>query len=112
MRGCDADANRRALYAAVLAVAVAGAAVAPMAALAAAPALILALLLVRGIFPGEAAIERCRRWLNDKPRRAPAAFADTAGRPIRRLAGWLIAFALAMRPPPAAGLARTAGCSA
>jgi hypothetical protein len=70
-------------------------------ALALGPAVLLLVLLRHGIAPGEELIERLRRrWV---ARRARAAL--SVPRPRLRLfvrpAGRMVAFALAMRPPPA-----------
>lgn len=73
-----------------------------------APALLLLSLLLRGRFVGERQIERLRtaldrRWA--RRRRVPAVRVRSTGlpRPARVLprGGWLIATALAVRPPPA-----------
>jgi len=75
--------------------------VAPRLVLLFAPALVLALMLVLGRFPGERVVHRLRAR-----RRAPAARSRPESvslpRPLLRVrqAGVTLAFSLAMRPPP------------
>ena len=76
--------------------------VAPAFALAVAPVLVLVAALISGTFPGEDLIDRIREQRSVRPSsrrcgRAPRPRAVAYVRP----AGRLLAFALAMRPPPA-----------
>lgn len=89
--------------AALLAVMAATADAAPQIALLLAPFFLLVLLLSLGFFPGEELIERLRaaRWTSPVTRRAPRAARPYAPPVVRRV-GRAFAFALAMRPPPAA----------
>ena len=76
---------------------------APQIALLLAPFFLLVLLLSLGFFPGEELIERLRaaRWTSPAARRAPRVGRLYAAPVVRRV-GRAFAFALAMRPPPAA----------
>jgi hypothetical protein len=94
-------ALRRLLPLALLAGAVVLVVVAPVFALTMAPAFFLLLLLANGIMPCEQLIVRHR--LRRTRRRRPPVMHRARRRPgIARAAGHLLAFALAMRPPPAA----------
>lgn len=78
--------------------------VAPSLALFMAPAAMLLLLLVNGRMPGEQVLTRLRERRRRAPRRRPAS-ALVPGLPVVvRRTGRRIAFALAVRPPPAVSL--------
>lgn len=75
---------------------------APQVALLLAPAFLLLLVLVVGVFPGEEAIARARRRrARSRRSRAPGRVLRPALPDVPRPAGLARAFALAMRPPPA-----------
>lgn len=75
---------------------------APQVALLLAPALVLLLILVVGVFPGEEAIARARsRRARSRRSRAPGRVLRPVLPDVPRPAGLALAFALAMRPPPA-----------
>lgn len=77
----------------------------PDVALLLAPALLLLLVLVVGVFPGEEAIARARaRRTRARPSRAPGRVLRPVLPDVVRPAGAALAFALAMRPPPAVAL--------
>ncbi|WP_349239878.1 hypothetical protein [Patulibacter sp. SYSU D01012] len=81
--------------------------VAPGTALLLAPALLLVLILVVGVFPGEEALARARaRRLRARRVRAPGRLPRPVLPDVARPTGVTRAFALAMRPPPAAVAAR------
>jgi hypothetical protein len=66
------------------------------------PAFLLLLILVVGVFPGEEAIARARaRRAKARRSRAPGRVAVPVLPDVVRPAGLALAFALAMRPPPA-----------
>jgi hypothetical protein len=74
----------------------------PDVALLLAPALLIVLVLAVGVFPGEEAIARARaRRMRARPSRAPGRILRPALPDVARPAGAALAFALAMRPPPA-----------
>lgn len=74
----------------------------PDVALLLAPAFVLLLVLVVGVFPGEEAIARARaRRTRARPSRAPGRTPRPVLPDVVRPAGAALAFALAMRPPPA-----------
>ena len=81
--------------------------VAPQTALMLGPALLLLLVLVVGVFPGEQALARARdrRWRARRVR-APGRTPRPALPDVARPSGVTRAFALAMRPPPAVAPAR------
>lgn len=81
--------------------------VAPQTALMLGPALLLLLVLVVGVFPGEEALARARdrRWRARRVR-APGRAPQPALPDVPRPSGVTRAFALAMRPPPAVAPAR------
>ncbi|MDO9406965.1 hypothetical protein [Patulibacter sp.] len=80
---------------------------APQVALLLGPAFLLLLILVVGVFPGEEAIARARaRRSRARRTRAPVRVAPPALPDVARPAGAALAFALAMRPPPAAAVCR------
>lgn len=85
---------------AVLVALVAGLLVAPSVGLLLAPAAALLLLLAHGLFVGEDLLERLRTRRSPSRRRRPSAVRVPATPRIVRRAGRLIAFALAVRPPP------------
>jgi len=89
--------------AALLAVMAATADAAPQIALLLAPFFLLLLLLSFGVFLGEDLLERlrARRWTSSLRTREPRARRPYAATVVRRV-GRSFAFALAMRPPPAA----------
>lgn len=89
-----------ALTAALLALA-AGLLVAPSVGLLLAPAAALLLLLAHGVFLGETLIERLRTRRSPARRRAARAVRPPAVPLVVRRTGRLLAFALAVRPPPA-----------
>lgn len=67
------------------------------------PALLLLLILAVGVFPGEEAIARARaRRARARRSRAPGRVTAPVLPDVLRPAGAKLAFALAMRPPPAA----------
>lgn len=67
------------------------------------PALLLLLTVAVGLFPGEEAIARARaRRAKARPTRAPGRVARPVLPDVVRPVGVALAFALAMRPPPAA----------
>jgi hypothetical protein len=80
---------------------------APPTALMLGPALLLLLVLVVGVFPGEEALARARdrRWRARRVR-APGRVPRPALPDVPRPSGVTRAFALAMRPPPAVAPAR------
>jgi hypothetical protein len=80
---------------------------APETALVLGPALLLLLVLVVGVFPGEEALARARdrRWRARRVR-APGRASRPALPDVARPSGISRAFALAMRPPPAVASAR------
>lgn len=84
-------------------VVLAGAALAsPSVALLLAPALVLLATLAAGLFPGEETIARARaRRMRARPVRAPGRIARPKLRDVVRPAGVTLAYALAVRPPPA-----------
>lgn len=93
---------RSAVYAAVLLALAAGFVTAPSVALLLAPAAALLLLLAHGIFPGEQLIERLRAHrARHRPRRRLLPVARPVAPATIRRTGRHIAFALAVRPPPA-----------
>jgi hypothetical protein len=65
------------------------------------PAIGLALALAMGMFPGEQAIERLRSARRTPGKRRSSVIARPATPAVVRRVGRLLAFALAMRPPPA-----------
>jgi len=65
------------------------------------PALLLLVLLSGGLFPGEQVIERLRARYEKRRARPEARPASPTARVFVRRTGRLIAFALAVRPPPA-----------
>jgi hypothetical protein len=67
-----------------------------------APAVVLLMLLLHGIAPGEALIERLRRRFVAVRERAASCLPRPRLRLVVRRVGRLLAAALAMRPPPAA----------
>ncbi len=74
----------------------------PHVALLLAPALLLLLILVVGVFPGEEAIARARaRRARARRSRAPGRVPAPVLPDVVRPTGLALAFALAMRPPPA-----------
>jgi hypothetical protein len=75
--------------------------VAPGPALMLVPAAILAVLLLRGMFPGEKVIERLARAVRRRVTRPVSIQLPRARALALHRVGRLIAFALAMRPPPA-----------
>jgi hypothetical protein len=92
------------LFAALAVLAALGLAVveSPHVALLLAPALLLLLVLVVGVFPGEEAIARPRaRRATARRSRAPGRTPAPVLPDVVRPAGLALAFALAMRPPPA-----------
>ena len=76
--------------------------VAPGPALMLVPAAILAVLLLRGMFPGEQVIERLARAVARRIARPASIHVPRARAIALHRVGRLIAFALAMRPPPVA----------
>jgi hypothetical protein len=94
-------ALRRLLPLTLLAGAVVLVVVAPVFALTMAPAFFLLLLLANGIMPCEQLIVR-HRLRRARRRPAPASHCARRRAVVVRPAGHLLAFALAMRPPPAA----------
>jgi hypothetical protein len=94
---------RFALLSALLVVALVAADVSPAFALSLVPVLGLVAALVAGAFPGEALIDRLRerRAVPARPRRAPRVARMRRPDHVRPV-GRAAAFALAMRPPPAA----------
>jgi hypothetical protein len=74
----------------------------PQVALLLGPAFLLLLVLIVGVFPGEEAIARARaRRFRSRPSRAPGRVALPVLPDVVRPVGVALAFALAMRPPPA-----------
>lgn len=74
----------------------------PQVALLLGPAFLLLLILVVGVFPGEEAISRARsRRARARRPRAPGRVARPVLPDVVRPVGAALAFALAMRPPPA-----------
>ena len=103
MRRPALAARTRALAFAGAVVAIAAAfAIAPGFAVALAPAAGMLLLLVHGFFPGEETIGRLRARRRAPARRPAAATPRPALPVLLRRTGRRIAFALAVRPPPAA----------
>jgi hypothetical protein len=79
----------------------------PHVALLLSPALVLLVLLSGGLFPGERALERLRARY-EQPRNRPLARPTAPPAPMFvRRTGRLIAFALAVRPPPRIAAALT-----
>jgi hypothetical protein len=96
-----ARGRRGPALAAALVVVGLGALLAPAAALMAAPTLALALALMAGWLPGEAAIERLRRRRASAPRRRAAPSIEAGRTSARGPRGRIvICFSLANRPPP------------
>ncbi len=74
----------------------------PAVALLLAPALVLLATLAAGVFPGEETLARVRaRRMRSRPVRGPARIAGPALADIVRPVGITLAYALAVRPPPA-----------
>lgn len=92
---------RAGAFAAVLLTLAAALFMAPSVGLLLAPAATLLLLLAHGVFLGEDLIERLRTRWSPSRRRRPQALQAPATPPVLRLTGRHIAFALAVRPPPA-----------
>lgn len=92
---------RAGAFAAVLLTLAAGLVVAPSVGLLLAPAAALLLLLAHGVFLGEDLIERLRTRRSPSRRRRPQAVRPPAMPVVLRRTGRRIAFALAVRPPPA-----------
>ncbi len=65
------------------------------------PALLLAFALINGMFPGERVIERLRARYEARRIRPVASPSRPQTPLLARRTGRLMAFALAMRPPPA-----------
>ena len=65
------------------------------------PAVALGIVLLAGLFPGEAAIERLRDARSTPRMRGPSTIRRPSSPAIVRRVGRLMAFALAIRPPPA-----------
>lgn len=86
---------------AVLLTLAAGLLVAPSVGLLLAPAAALLLLLAHGVFLGEDLIDRLRTRRAPTRRRARRTVQPPAAPVVVRRTGRLIAFALAVRPPPA-----------
>jgi len=83
------------------------AALSPSVALLLAPALVLFAALVLEVFPGERTLVRARaRRLRRQVVRAPRSLPRPVVATLVRPAGRTLAFALAMRPPPAAPASR------
>lgn len=77
--------------------------ISPSVALLLAPALVLLAVLAAGVFPGEEALARARgRRMRTRPVRGPARIARPVLDDIVRPVGIALAYALAVRPPPAA----------
>lgn len=88
---------------AVVALLVGVALASPSVALLLAPALVLLVFLAAGLFPGEEQLARARsRRMRARPVRAPGRIARPVLRDIVRPVGITLAYALAVRPPPAA----------
>lgn len=76
---------------------------APSVGLILAPPLVLFLVLAVGLFPGEDVLARAReRRMRRRPVRAPRRVLRPVLAELLRPAGNTLAYALAMRPPPAA----------
>ncbi len=75
----------------------------PSVALLLAPGLVLMATLAAGLFPGEETIARARarRMVRARPVRGPGRIATPKLRDVLRPAGVTLAYALAVRPPPA-----------
>ncbi len=102
MRRPAATSRTRALaYAGVVVALAAAFCIAPGMAVALAPAALLLLLLVHGLFPGEEAIERLRGRMQVRAVRPVRSSRRPALPQVVRRTGREIAFALAVRPPPA-----------
>lgn len=81
--------------------------VAPQGAAMLLPAFALVALIIAGLFPGDDLIHRLRRRLSRRRPARPIVARPARISTIRRRVGRALAFALAMRPPPAAAVALT-----